>query len=419
MQGIYVLVCYFLMIVMPLTIRIPIIDTTQIMGYTLRYTVFYALVYSYPIYRIVTLGISGKSLTKNFVCTFVFVILSAITSIVSGGTFIQKTAEAVLFCMPIILCSVAENSNASRKKCLDWILITNIISGIISFLVAIRVITVDIWAEDDSLIRTAGAVNSTLGIGGFATALVMMFISDDSVEKIPLFRRIFEISGLLGSALVVLFSLSRTRIVVLLALCAMLFIYNLIWKGAIKENFKMVFIMIFALIMIFVLVPDVADSLFGSIQERYQTTGDQNVAFRTREMQLQIQYFKKSPITGLGWGARTNIYLGRQQMYVHNIFTSLLMHTGIVGTVLYLAWYFSFFGVLLKSFKSHKYKKEVLIGIMFFVSLTILGFTNSGLTQTGAYFMMFYMALLVRDITYEETKENLSNVIKGKKGGRA
>ncbi len=419
MQGIYVLVCYFLMIVMPLTIKIPIIDTTHIMGYTLRYFIFYAFTYSYPLYRMVNVATSGKALTKNFIYTFIFMVMSSIASIVSGGTFVQKTAEAVLFCLPIALCSVAESSNAERKKCLDWLLIANIISGVISFLVAIKLIKVDIWAADDSLVRTAGAVNSTLGIGGFAAALVIMFISDDKIEKVPFSRKVFEVTSLVCSALVVLFSLSRTRIVVMLALCAMLFVYNLVWKGSIKENFKMVFLLIFAVILIIFMFPDVADSLFGSIQNRYQSTDDQNVTFRTREMEMQMQYFLKYPLTGLGWGARTNIYIGTQQMYVHNIFTALLMHTGIAGTFLYLLWYFGFFGVLLKEFKTHRHKKDVLIGLMFFISLTILGFTNSGHTQSGAYFMMFYIALLVRDIKNEEAEREAKEQQNGIKPGQS
>ena len=44
------------------------------------------------------------------------------------------------------------------------------------------------------------------------------------------------------------------------------------------------------------------------------------------------------------------------------------------------------------------------IGILFFVTLTVLGFTNSGVTQSGGYFMIFYIALLVRDLG----KENAS-----------
>ena len=91
----------------------------------------------------------------------------------------------------------------------------------------------------------------------------------------------------------------------------------------------------------------------------------------------------------------------RNEMFVHNIYTALLMQTGIVGTALYLIWQLSFIGPLLKGLKMSKLKKESLIGLLFMFSLVVLAFPNAGLTQSGAYLMMFFVAALVRDIQKE------------------
>lgn len=404
MASVYVVLAYFVMIAMQFTMKVPIIDTISIAGYTLRYFIFYAFIYTMPVFALFSLSSKKMALSKRFFYVFFFVVFSLIATISAPGSFSQKTAEAVLFITPMVLCCVAEDTDCSRKACIDWLLITNIAAGIVSFLVATRIIDVDIWAADGELVRTAGAINSTLGVGGFVATLVLLFVDDESDKKDKkLSRTAFEIAGFIGSILVILFSLSRTRIVIMFALCVAVFIYNLIVKGTVKGNFKLLVLLIVIAFFIFKMFPDITRLLVDAIQGRYTTVGnDENIDFRVSEMQKQLEMFKESPIIGKGWGIRSEIYVMSDKMYIHNIFTSLLMHTGIAGTVLYLCWYFSYFIELMKGYAVKKFRREVFIGILFFVTLTVLGFTNSGVTQSGGYFMIFYIALLVRDLGKEK-----------------
>ena len=402
MTSVYVVLAYIVMIAMQFTMTIPIIDTVNIGGYTLRYLLYYLFIYTTPFFALFSASAKRVFLSKRFFYAFFFIAFSLISSISAPGSFVQKTAEAALFLVPVALCCVAENSTCGRKVCMNWLLAVNIVAGVVSFLVATKIIEVNIWAAEGSLVRTAGAINGTLGVGGFIAALVLMFVDEDNGQKKKVSRTLFEIGGFLGSALVVLFSLSRTRIVLLLAMCAVVFVYNLIIKGTIKGNFKLLILLIVSAVFVFKAFPEITKLLVDSIQGRYNMgVTDENVDFRVIEMQKQLEMFKESPILGKGWGIRTETYITSNQMFIHNIFTSLLMHTGIVGTVLYLLWYFNYFVELIKMYAIKNFKKEALIGILFMISLTVLGVTNSGLTQSGAYFMMFYIAILVRDYESE------------------
>lgn len=403
MKSIWVFFSYFLMIVMCFTFTIPIIDTVYIFGYTLRYFVYYILAFSLPFVIGFVYAAEGKKFNSRFFYAFFFIVFSCIISIQNDTPFTQKASEALLFMLPIALCAIAENSSSRRKTCIDFLIITNVVASILSFFVANGTINVNIWAAEGELVRTAGAINSTLGIGGFVATTILLF-SDAGLKKTSFSRKCFVITGFISSALVVLFSLSRTRIALLVAVCICIFLYNLVSTKTLQGNYRMlVFIVLFS-ILILKLFPDVTSMLIEAIGGRYSLGNDGNIRFRNLESSTQFELFKESPIFGKGWGMRENISVFNGKMFVHNIYTSLLMQTGIVGTLLYLCWQLSYFKTLIKVIKIEELKIDALIGLMFLVVLFVLGFTNSGLTQSGAFFMMFYVAALTRDI---EAKMNV------------
>ena len=66
MASVYVVLAYFVMIAMQFTMKIPIIDTISIAGYTLRYFVFYAFIYTVPVFAFFSLNSKKIAQSKRF-----------------------------------------------------------------------------------------------------------------------------------------------------------------------------------------------------------------------------------------------------------------------------------------------------------------------------------------------------------------
>ncbi|MBE6911288.1 MAG: O-antigen ligase family protein [Ruminococcaceae bacterium] len=404
MSRVYVFFSYFIMSVMCFTFFVPVIDTVTILNYTLRIFIYYFFAFTVPFYSLgcISLREKGRIGTRTLLVIFFSLFSCTMSLSVSSGFWI-KVQDALLFLMPVALCSVAEHSRCSRTKCIYILLIVNIIAGIVSFLAATGALDLNLWAEEGMLARTAGVINSTLGIGGFAAALILLFL--DSEDKKAGRHRMLELFGLIGSILVVLFSLSRTRIVLLIVICFAILLYNLCVQKTIKGNVKMIAFIMVLLLLVIQLFPEIVSKLFDAIDGRYDLGNDINVRTRSAEQDMQLELFQENPIFGTGWGARGGVSVGRASMYIHNIYTTLLMQTGIVGTLLYLGWQFSYFRTIMRALKKPKFKKDAVVGLAFLLSLFVLGFTNSGLTQSGAFFMMFFIAALARDVEQEERAE--------------
>lgn len=387
------------MVIFPFTMEIPILSTVFIFGFNLKNWVFYSFVLVYFVYRLLFLSATKTVLSKRFYSVGLFIIVSVCASFFVDVTNMTKLGEAILFFAPIALCGLAENSEASAKKCIDVLLLVNIFSGILSALIAIGVVEVDYGTTPGELVRTAGAINSTLGVGGFIAGVCRLFIESDTEDKTRS-TGIINILGFVGSAVAVLFSLSRTRIVIVAFVCLAIFVYNLLFIGGSQKNsFKMLLLMVVAVVFFIMWFPDVFNQLFDTIIGRYQVSDDVNIDVRVVESNLQLDYFKQNPFIGMGWGYINYLEKYGIAMSIHNTYTSLLMYTGIVGFVAYFSWYISYLPTLIKGLKISAYRSEVFTAVLFWFSLTVLGFTNSGLTQYGAYFMMFYIALVVRDIS--------------------
>jgi len=130
--------------------------------------------------------------------------------------------------------------------------------------------------------------------------------------------------------------------------------FSLVKENPFKKLFKMIGLVL-ALVLVVVIgiqfVPALANGITRILQLFDSGSGaddDNAVMARFELWALAIRAFKAHPIFGIGWKQfRDTISVTRNSQYAfdtHNVYLQLLCETGIIGFVIYLAWFlFMFF----------------------------------------------------------------------------
>ncbi|MDF2544129.1 MAG: hypothetical protein K0S47_3847 [Herbinix sp.] len=366
----------------------PILNTV-VAGYTIKYIIYYTFIF-------ISLGrwfiklISMKTIRISDFLLCIFIVCPFAIGILMGWGIRTVFLESVLFIMPIAVYAWSQISLINKKTCMNIFLIINFLGGIISVLVALRLLKTDIWAADGQLVRAAGAVDSTLFIGGLIASLVLIYVFPENEHKDT---KWLSLTAFISSIIGLLFSQSRSRLVIAFIIIAIIFIFNFFNKLSMHGNFKMIILSAIVLLLIANFAPNVMSQILVQIQERFSTLRDINVIYRGDESSKQIQAFFTSPLFGLGWGSRSQ-YSG---MYAHNIYTTLLMQCGIVFTACFITWFCNFIRRCIHIYNYNSKQYDIAISIMFLIILSVLGFSNAGIVQSGGYFMMLYVYLCYKD----------------------
>jgi len=398
MNLLSILLGYIVIVSQQFTLNIPYVDSI-VAGYSIRYLLFYLFIVASLAAWIWSILKRGKiSLRDLSLCLFIIVPFSV--GLIYSWPLKIVVTESVLFVMPIAVYAWSRTTRLSSAVTMDLFLWTNIIGGILSVLVALSIINAGIWAAPENLVRTAGAVNSTLSIGGFCASIILLFVLPGNKSRK---RWIFEITALVCSLLSLVLSQSRTRIVLMAGLVFVAILFNIFNRRSKYGTIRMIFLIILFIISVEMIFPTLLGKLVQQLQARFSNLQDANVTYRQLEGSEQLESFYAHPLMGMGWGSLSQY----SDMYVHNIYTALLMQCGLFCTAIYLVWLLSYIRKSFESLRKNYCQPDQLIALFFMILLIILGITNAGMVQSGGYFMMLYVFLTEKSHSTERPQNQI------------
>lgn len=384
MSKIFKVLGYVVIISQIFSINVPILSF-NIAGYTIKYILFYIFIILSIVkwFAQIITHMKIKKVDLFFVC---FIFFPYFIGMIMGWNIQDIIEESILFIMPFAVYTWSESENLDKDKFIKIFFFTVILGAVVSVMVALRIIETDIWAANDQFVRAAGAVDSTLFLGGAIMSFIMLFVcSEKQNETSKLFATITFVSGIIG----LLFSQSRSRIALFLMLIGCFLVFNLFYKKSKWGNVKILSFVCVSILVIWLWFPEIFAQIINQVQARFETLNDENIVFRQTESAVQIDAFLKSPLFGLGWGSRAQF----QNMYVHNIYSTLLMQGGIIFFGCFIIWFFNFIKTILYDINKIGINCENIICLTFWGILFILGFSNAGFVLTGGYFMLLYIFL--------------------------
>ncbi|MBQ2774171.1 MAG: O-antigen ligase family protein [Clostridia bacterium] len=373
---------YVVILTQQFSVSMPLFDVV-LGGYTIKYLLYYFFIAT-------AIGVwamqifLAKKIALFDLPVILLIVMPIFVGLLYGWAWYDVIVEGFAFLMPLAVYAWCRVLKPDLNTCINIFCFTNIVGAIVSFLVATRVIETKYWAEAGNLVRAAGAVDSTMCIGGFCLCLLLLSYGRRSFSR----RRIVLVmTTLFASLFSSLLGQSRTRIVILFA-CVVAVILLSVYDLRMKNVFAIVLLLAMVGVVLMVVFRAQMNVLLLQIGERFaQLSGnneDINVAFRDYEAQKQLEFFASNPIFGMGWGSRST----QSEMYVHNVYTALMMQTGIIGLISYICWVFRPVRHALTDFFHHQRRVETLIIVFFSAILLILGFTNAGAVTAGGYFML-------------------------------
>lgn len=374
---------YVVLVSQVFSMNLPVLSTL-IAGYSVKYILYYLFI------GIVNIKWWIKSIRQKTVKLWDFAVMLIgigpfIVGLVWGWPLNAIFVEAVLLIMPLTIFQWVALVNIRRREFVDLLCWTTIAACVVSVLVALRIIQTNIWAAANDLVRSAGAIDSTLGIGGFGIALVLLYIYPSGISQKQ--KWLLRVT-LVASAVLLVFSQSRTRITLMLLLAIVAIVYNIFNRHSGWRTTRMILLGIITLVAAMSLFPEVFSQIMDQVATRFMTTSslEVNVSYRNTESMQQLGCFLKSPILGMGWGCRSQF----DSMYVHNLYTALLMHGGILFGGLYIVWFLAYLFRSIKRLAKKKNMQNSMISCCFMLSLAILAMTNGGIAQSGGYVMMIF-----------------------------
>ena len=314
-------------------------------------------------------------------CFFVLGILfTLLMSILSGSSFDGIWNEMFAFLVPILLVYPIKYSQIKQSTLLNVLFVASLTGGILSLLIAIKVIDVDKWTAVGDLVRTAGFIDGTLGVIGFCCAIVYLINAENK------FSLIAALIGLVGAGMIVAFGLSRLRIAILIGVFFVVLLTKKPNKD-IRRKINLVLIIVLIISFIIYMFPDVVNTVLRMIDTRFSAIGtDDNTSYRVREMKIHLQKLVQSFGLGTGWGVRDSM----EEVFVHNVYTGLLMHCGLIFGSYYIYY------LLKQGIRSYKgihveNKDQYCANMLSFVAMMVVifsGFGGAGITQPGAWFAL-------------------------------
>ena len=312
-------------------------------------------------------------------------LFSYIESFMFGRPLNQILLESGSFFVPLLIYEYISYYDIKIKNILYTLFVTCAICGILSVLVATRVIETNTWAAEGDFVRSAGFVDGTCGVAGFFASISILG------NKKSEYSRVLSFIGLVGSILTLVLGFSRLRIIILL-LGLVVYVFMRQKDGQGNNTTSRKYIVLGALFIVLLLYIASHKDIFEIIERMFLTRfgnlgEDSSSTFRTDEMKMHFHLLKESWGLGYGWGFRNQYFIGQTEIFVHMVYSGVLMHLGIIFGTLYNLYFLKIFR---DSFCAWRKKKSIerQIGFLEILVLLFVGFGGGGITQGGALFIM-------------------------------
>ncbi|MRR29292.1 hypothetical protein EG834_02915 [bacterium] len=99
--------------------------------------------------------------------------------------------------------------------------------------------------------------------------------------------------------------------------------------------------------------------------------------------QAALTVFQAHPVLGVGLGVgryRVGDFLGQYSMMIHNDYVSVLLETGIIGFIVFLAWHYQWLVGLFKAYRNAimSFDKTITLAVLIaLVSIMVMRLTDN------------------------------------------
>jgi len=284
------------------------------------------------------------------------------------------------------------------------------------------------WTEPTFI---TGRATSTLGQPNFLASYLLLVIplSVYLIIKTNKFLiRFFWIITFLFQILCLFFTYSRGGWV---GLVLGTILTGLIYLWIIKKNVLFFlknkkyikFILLFASLLVICMVCLLSRSDF--FRHRIKSSFDfksGSVAVRINFWQAGWQAFKKNPILGYGLETQGEVFVeyykkdwavyGNVNVYpnrAHNLFFDILLSSGLVGLIAYLALLYLFYRLILENIKNRQNKGLSVVIFLAVTSYLISLLFNFSIVITNIYFWLFLAIIILINNNFSSRYDNLEN----------
>ncbi len=395
LKKVYEVFGFVVLIKQIFTFQIPFFSI-PLLGRDINIYLLYILVLS-SLALWTTKTILNNKVSVRDLCLLIYIAISIIVTLIFSWTMNDVLSDAIMFMMPVVVYAWYNICKPNLNTYLNVILIVSILSGVLSVLISLGIINVNIWAAEGDLVRAAGAISSTFGVGAFIITMCLLFLTDNSWS---IKKRYLLYASLIGSIVTVLLSFSRTRWVICAFVALLICLLSL--KNANKTRFGFIRISLFISILVIITIiyqPDIIDKAFDQMMIRFDNVqaNDHSITYRFEESNAQFAIFKSNFILGAGWGV-----LSYNDMYIHNLYASLPAQSGVFS-LCYFVWMFSFLTNIIS--RKYKFNAYIAISLIIQIVLIVLNVTNGGIVVSGGYFLLIYVFILDDTIREKHLKK--------------
>lgn len=188
-----------------------------------------------------------------------------------------------------------------------------------------------------------------------------------------------------------------------------------------KKNIKFFLLAIFLIIIFSSFLLYKNDSLRNRIKSGFDFKSG-SVAVRMNFWQASIDAFKKKPFLGYGLENQGDIFVkyykkdwaiyGNVNVYpnrAHNLFFDILLSSGLVGLISYLALLYLFYKLILENIKNKRHRGLALAIFLAITSYLISLMFNFSIVATNVYFWLFLAIIILINNNFPSRYNNLAN----------
>ena len=321
-----------------------------------------------------------KSIKFDEVMLIMGTFFTVLISIVARNGINNIWNEIYPFIVPLLLYYPIKYSGIKQNTLLNCLLISSFAGAAVSFLISMKIISVETWAAKNDFVRSAGFVDGTLGVVAFCCSLILLTRPKSKIQGVLAFL------GLIASSMIIMFGFSRLRVAIAFVMLFIIVFTKVSSKGGIFGRLNLIFIVFVLAVIVLFAFPNIIDTVWRMINMRFSNLGtDGNTSYRVRETLVHIENIVSTMGFGTGWGIRHQM----ENVFVHNMYSGVVMHCGIV-----FGFYYIYFLIktAFNAYKGIKKKDDSVMENTFalIIMLVILcaGFGGAGVTQAGAWFGM-------------------------------
>lgn len=243
--------------------------------------------------------------------------------------------------------------------------------------------------SEEGISRTGGSVDGSITIVGI---VLLLFLEEDF--KVGKLYRALKGLSVIPIFVILLFGMSRARILIVALLIALKFLTVTIRgfsSGRVKVVYVLGFVVLIGLFLIALQLPVVQD-LLEEVSNRFESGFSSEG--RDAEAEYAWMLFRYFPILGGGYASYTfyDYYYVQSNYYNHNMYLAILARGGVVMA---LAFLFSFAAILKRVWNS----KDSFLWILLSCIL-VLGYGNAGIFN---YTIVGFLIPLVLGLRQYET----------------